>query len=164
MQTFEQFAVARGPALLRLAVMLTGNAHDAEDLLQSTFVSLLRHWSRVAGAGRPDAYARKVLVNEHLSWRRRATSRENPSDPGSLPEQAIPTREAAGPDDPGWRLLSTLPRRQRAVLALRYYEDLSDAEIAELLGCSASTVRSNASRGLASLRTVLDPSAQEVAR
>lgn len=163
MQTFEQFAVTRGPALLRLAVMLTGNAHDAEDLLQSTFVTLLRHWSRVAGAGRPDAYARKVLVNEHLSWRRRTARREHPSDPGSLPEHASPVGEDPGPQDPAWRLLATLPRRQRAVLALRYYEDLSDADIAEVLACSPSTVRSNASRGLASLRTVLDPSAQEVA-
>lgn len=162
MTTFEEFAVARGPSLLRLAVMLTGNSHDAEDLLQATFVKVVRHWGRVAAAGSPEAYTRQILVNEHLSWRRRPQRRETAvaevemDMPVFDPIRDVTARNAA------WQLLNMLPPRQRAVLALRYYADLSDDQIAQSFGCSASTVRSNAARALATLREkypALDPEA-----
>jgi RNA polymerase sigma-70 factor (sigma-E family) len=162
--TFEGFVAARGTPLLRLAVMLTGNSHDAEDLLQATLVKLLRSWDRVAAADQPAAYARRVLVNEHVSWRRRPSRREQTWSDAAL-AAATPAGEAGEPQvDEGWALLATLPRRQRAVLALRYYEDLSDAQIAEVLGCSESTVRSNASRALATLRSVAPSYDEEVSR
>lgn len=162
MDTFENFAMTRGPALLRLAVMLTGNRHDAEDLLQSAFVSVLRHWERVRAAGQPHAYVRRIVVNEHLSRRRRRRVRE--IFPATTPVDAVApdSSQAVASRDAAWQLLATLPPQQRAVLALRYYEDLSDALIAELLGCSGATVRSNASRALATLRQALpslDPEA-----
>lgn len=161
MTTFEEFVAARGPSLLRLAVMLTGNGHDAEDLLQSTFIKVVRHWGRVMEAGSPEAYTRKILVNEHLSWRRRPQRRESvveQVEPASVPDPTghVSARDAA------WQLLDLLPARQRAVLALRYYADLSDDQIAATLGCSPSTVRSNASRALSTLRETypaLDPEA-----
>lgn len=159
---FEEFVTARGPALLRLALMLTGDAHLAEDLVQSALASAFRHWRRVESADSPQAYVRQILVREHLSWRRRRSSGEIVRDTGAGPP-ARTNGEAAGADrvgqlasrDAAWALLARLPRKQRAVLALRYYEDLSDAQIAAALGCSAATVRSNASRALATLRTVV---------
>lgn len=161
MSTFEEFVAARGPSLLRLAVMLTGNAHDAEDLLQATFIKAIRHWDRVAAAGSPEAYTRKILVNEHLSWRRRPQRRESAVAEVESATVADPT-SAVSARDAAWQLLNTLPPRQRAVLALRYYSDLSDDQIAATIGCTASTVRSNASRALATLRQTypaLDPEA-----
>jgi RNA polymerase sigma-70 factor (sigma-E family) len=156
---FEEFVAARGPALLRLALMLTGDAHLAQDLVQSTLASVFRHWSRVESADSPPAYVRQILVREHLSWRRRRSSGEivggaspaesSPRRPGADSAESLASRDAA------WALLARLPRKQRAVLALRYYEDLSDLQIAAVLGCSAATVRSNAARALATLRTVL---------
>lgn len=159
MTTFEEFVAARGPSLLRLAVMLTGNRHDAEDLLQATFVKVVRHWGRVSDAGSPEAYTRQILINEHLSWRRRPQRRESAVAEVELPVLADPT-PGISVRDAAWQLLDLLPPRQRTVLALRYYADLSDDQIAQTLGCSASTVRSNATRALAALRQTypaLDP-------
>ena len=168
MDTFEEFVAARGTPLLRLAVMLTGNVHDAEDLLQTTFVKLLRGWDRVSAAQQPAAYARRVLVNEHLSWRRRPSRREHSWADDALASAVSASSLASGaretPIDEGWALLATLPRQQRTVLALRYYEDLSDAQIAEVLGCSESTVRSNASRALTTLRSAVPTYDEEVSR
>lgn len=144
------FAHEHGTPLLRLALMLTGQVGEAEDLVQETFARLLRDWSAIEGAKSPRAYARRTLVNTHLTRRRRA-AREVvvPLVPeGSAPEAS----SAAGSDtDEAWALLATLPRRQRCVLALRYYEGLDDAEIASLLNISAGAVRTHASRGLAAL-------------
>jgi RNA polymerase sigma-70 factor (sigma-E family) len=156
---FEEFVAARGPALLRLALMLTGDSYLAQDLVQSALASAFRHWNRVEAADSPQAYVRQILVREHLSWRRRRSSREivgggsaaesGPGRPGPDAAGVLASRDAA------WALLARLPRKQRAVLALRYYEDLSDAQIAVALGCSAATVRSNAARALATLRAVV---------
>lgn len=159
MTTFEEFVAARGPSLLRLAVMLTGNGHDAEDVLQATLIKVVRHWGRVSEAGSPEAYTRQILVNEHLSWRRRPQRRESAVAEVELPTLADPAVGVSA-RDAAWQLLDLLPPRQRTVLALRYYADLSDDQIAQLLGCSASTVRSNATRALATLRQTypaLDP-------
>lgn len=150
--TFEDFVVARGDALLRLALMLTGDRHHAEDLVQSVLAKAYVRWSRVAAMERPEAYLKKVLVNDHLRWWRRG-SREvlvgTPADGVVGDDGRHEARDAA------WQLLGRLPNRQRAVLVLRYYEDLSDAEIAVVLGCAQGTVRSQAARGLAALRAVV---------
>jgi RNA polymerase sigma factor (sigma-70 family) len=135
--------------------MLTGDPTEAEDLLQATLVRTQRHADRITAMGAPAAYLRKTLVHEHLSGLRRLARRVRTSTldghdlPGGDEGAAVDRRDAT------WRLLATLPRQQRAVLALRFYEDLPDREIAETLGCSEATVRSNASRALATLRTHL---------
>lgn len=155
-RTYADVVAAHAPALLRLAVMLTGHPADAEDLLQSTLLRVARHADRVAGMGAPAAYLRTALVNEHASRGRGLSRRVRTVPSTEAPEPAV----AAGSDvvdvrDEAWRWLATLKPQQRAVLVLRFYEDLPDAEIALLLGCSESTVRSHAFRGLAALRTHL---------
>lgn len=153
--TFDDYVASRGAALLRLALMLTGDWHLAEDLTQDVLIRVYGRWSRIAGIEQLDAYVRRTMVNAHVSWRRRRSSGEVPlADPPDAAGAGAATdgSEAAADRDQAWRLLATLPRKQRAVLVLRYYEDLSDQKIAEVLGCSAGTVRSQASRALATLR------------
>lgn len=141
------------PALLRLAVMLAGTRADGEDLLQSALVRAARHGERIAAMDAPVAYLRRVVVNEHASNGRRRSRRV----PELVVADAIDRPTAAEDDavvlrDQTWRWLATLKPQQRAVLVLRYYEDLPDAEIATILGCPESTVRSHARRGLTALR------------
>ena len=156
---FDEFAAARGDALLRFAFLLCGDRHLAEDLVQSVLARAFATWSRVSAHDRVEAYVRKMVVNEHLSWRRRLSSGEvavaEPADRAAAGRDAFADRDAA------WRLLATLPRRQRAVLVLRYYEDLSDAAIAEALGCAESTVRAHAARALATLRLDAEEEARD---
>jgi RNA polymerase sigma-70 factor (sigma-E family) len=148
---WAEVATALAPGLLRLAVMLTGSSHDAEDLLQATFARAQRHGPRIAAMVAPGAYLRKIMLNEHVSEGRRRRLRTVPlTEAASLPlELPVTTR------DDLWTVLATLPKQQRAVLVLRYYEDLPDVEIATLVGCSAATVRSHASHGISTLRTIL---------
>ncbi|HEU0130654.1 MAG TPA: SigE family RNA polymerase sigma factor [Mycobacteriales bacterium] len=147
----DELVAARGDALLRFAYLLCGDAYLAEDLVQTVLARAYAKWRRVAAADRPEAYLKKMIVNEHLSWRRRRSSGEVVT--AAVGDSAVAARDDAVADrDAVWRLLATLPRRQRAVLVLRYYEDLDDAAVAAALGCSESTVRSYASRGLAALR------------
>lgn len=154
-QEYAELVAARAPALLRLAVMLTGDRTEAEDLLQATLVRTQPHADRIPTMGAPAAYLRKALVHEHLSGLRRLGRRVRTS--------SLDGHDVAGPDDATgadrrdatWRLLGTLPPRQRAVLVLRFYEDLPDRDIAAVLGCGEPTVRSNASRALATLRARL---------
>jgi len=138
---------------LRLAYLLCGDRHRAEDLVQETLLSAYRQWGRVERADDPDAYVRRMLVNAHLSWRRRLSSTERPvstvrerAAPGDLSADVV-TRDLL------WRLLAELPIRQRTVLVLRHYEHLDDQQIATVLHCAQGTVRSLASRAAASLRT-----------
>ena len=129
---FEAYVATRGPALLTFAYVLTGDAQLAEDLTQTALGQAYRHWRRVERADHPDAYVRKVLVNAHLSWRRRRSSTERPTedvDPGVVADPA----NAAADRDETRRLLDQLPPRARAILVLRYYADLDDASIADLL-------------------------------
>lgn len=155
-EDFDEFVAARGRALLRLALMLTGERYAAEDLVQTALAKAFRHWGRVQKADSPEAYVRRIVVREHLTWRRRKSSSEVPSadvDPSLTASDASDERAAR---DAAWQLLARLPKAQRTVLVLRYYLDLSDESIASLLGCTASTVRSNAARGLAALRPLAD--------
>ena len=148
---FEAYVAARGPALLSFAYVLTRDAQLAEDLTQTALAQAYRHWSRVERAEHPDAYVRKVLVNAHLSWRRRRSSRERPAEAVDTGSVADPSSAVADRDQTR-RLLDQLPPRARAILVLRYYADLDDASIADLLSIRPSTVRATASRALASLR------------
>jgi RNA polymerase sigma-70 factor (sigma-E family) len=154
-QEYAELVAARAPALLRLAVMLTGDRLEAEDLLQTTLVHTQRHADRIAAMAAPAAYLRQALLHEHLSGLRRLQRRVRTAPLEG--HDAVVVDESATTDrrDAAWRLLATLPRKQRAVLVLRFYEDLPDREIADALGCSEPTVRSNAARGLATLRTRL---------
>jgi RNA polymerase sigma-70 factor (sigma-E family) len=158
--TYDELVVARAPALLRLAVMLTGRTDEGEELLQRTFLRAQRHAERIAGMGAPAAYLRQVMVNEHLSGLRLLHRRPQTDGDAELAGLASPDQHGrVESHDQAWRALATLPRKQRAVLVLRFYEDLPDREIASLLGCTEGTVRSQAHRGLATLRTRLtDPS------
>jgi RNA polymerase sigma-70 factor (sigma-E family) len=153
---FEELVAARGQALLRFAVMLCGDRDRAEDLVQSVLAKAYRRWSRVAAADRPEAYLKAMVVNEHLGWWRRRSNQELPAaEPcGAEPVSGDGTAARAS-RDAAWTLLATLSRRQRAVLVLRYYEDLSDDQIAVVLGCGASTVRGTAARALGALRVVV---------
>jgi RNA polymerase sigma-70 factor (sigma-E family) len=149
-EEFEGYAAERGRALLRFAYLLTGDRALAEDLVQEALVKVCMRWDRVVRADAPDAYVRRMVLNEFLSWRRRRSSREVVVDTfdGSLPDRLDELAER----DAMWRALLRLPRRQRTVLVLRYYESLPDADIAVLLGCSEGTVRSHASRAFEALR------------
>ena len=144
--SFEAYVVARGRAHLRFAYVLCRDADLAQDLVQNALVKVHPRWDRVDN---PDAYLRRAMINDFLSWKRRRGSAEVVTD--RLPEAAV---TSVGPEDRDamWRLLAELPRQQRAVLALRYYEQLDDEAIARLLGCSAATVRSHSSKAIATLR------------
>jgi RNA polymerase sigma-70 factor (sigma-E family) len=154
--TFEEFAAARLGAVLRFAVVLTGDRAVAEDVVQEVLIRALGRWEIIARLDRPEAYVRKMIVNEWLSWRRRSW-RQVPSGAGTDVDTRLTPDPATGHAERDALLaeLARLPRRQRAVLVLRYYEALSDAEIAEVLGCAPGTVRGYASRALAALRVDL---------
>lgn len=150
---FEKYVEARTAALLRLAYLLCGNGHTAEDIVQDALLRAHRRWDRVTLADSPDAYVRRIILNEHRSWRRRRASTELTIEPASMPPAAVDdSQDALAAKDLTWRLLQELSEQQRAVLVLRYYEDLTDADIAELLGCAPGTVRSLAARAFARLR------------
>jgi RNA polymerase sigma-70 factor (sigma-E family) len=149
---FDDYVLARGDALLRFAYLLCADAQRAEDFVQEALVRCHRHWRRIEHDARLDAYVRKTILRQYLSWRRRKAAGDVPTDRFDERGGREDMVEAIGERDAMHRLLARLSRRQRAVLVLRYYEDLADQQIAELLGCSAATVRVHASRGLAQLR------------
>jgi RNA polymerase sigma-70 factor (sigma-E family) len=153
--SFDELVATNEQRLLRFAVMLTGGRHSAEDLVQTVFTRAYRKWSRISQVDQPEAYLRRMVLNEFLSWRRLLKHGELPvAEPRDVPtDEDIGTRHAQR--DAVWQLLAGLPRKQRAVLVLRYYEDLPDDEIGKLLDVAPSTVRSNASRALAALRDQL---------
>jgi RNA polymerase sigma-70 factor (sigma-E family) len=146
---FEEFVAIASPRLLRTAFLLTRDAGHAEDLLQTALARAWRAWSRVEGD--PEPYVRRIIVNSHATWWRRRWRGEEPTAdlperPGESPQNAVAEREWL------WQALGRLPRRQRTVLVLRFYEDLTEAQVAGLLGCSVGTVKSQASKALAKLR------------
>lgn len=156
--TFEEFVDLRLPALLRYAVMLTGDPYTAQDLVQETMIRVHVRWRRIARTDLPERYVRKMLTHAYVdlrrgSWLRRVVLREEPAEPPAVPDPA----EGTAARDEMWHRLATLPRQQRAAVVLRYYEDLSDTEIAEVLGCAVGTVRGYISRALATLRTEWSP-------
>ena len=160
---FEAYVKARSNALMRYGYVLTGNADDAADLAQDALVRLRGSWHRVRRRGALDAYVRTTMTRLYLRiWRRR--QREwSTSAPPDRP-QLDSAMERAGGDDGLRKALWSLPRRQRAVLVLRYYEQLTDEEIADVLGISRGTVRSQAARGLDKLRADWLPTAEYTRR
>ncbi|NUT18655.1 MAG: SigE family RNA polymerase sigma factor [Hamadaea sp.] len=151
---FAEFARVRTPALIRAAYLLTGDQHAAEDLVQSALTKTYARWGRVRHED-PEAYVRTAMYREQVSWwRRRSRQRQ------LAPTWATPERQADPADHTGLRLamqeaLLQLPQPQRAVIVLRYYEDLSETQVAEILGCSVGTVRSRANRAVHRLRASL---------
>ncbi len=149
---FRDYVTAREVALLRTAWMLTGDWHQAQDLVQTALIRAWPRWRRICEGGDPDAYVTKIVVNAYLAENRRLwRRREVVSD--SLPERLTPDEYAAADlRDVMARLLPSLPSRQRAVLILRYFDDLTETQTAEVLGCSVGTVKSHNARALAALR------------
>jgi RNA polymerase sigma-70 factor (sigma-E family) len=162
---FEAFALGRRAALFRLAFLLSGDQHHAEDLVQGTLERTYQHWRRVAAADNPEAYVRRMLVNAASDWRRsrRYVVEQSLDGALALPAQRDGVTDRVESHDAVVRALRGLPARMRAVLVLRYFEDLSEAETASVLDCSVGTVKSQASRGLARLRAAmgLKPGASE---
>lgn len=147
---FDDFVVARGPALLRFAYLLTGDRALAEDLVQEALIKAFRRWDTHGRAQHPEAYVRRVVLNEHISKRRRRSSGERV---GPVPDRGEGDAVAQLAErDLVWRSLRELPSRQRSVLVLRYYEWMPDSEIASLLGCAEGTVRSLAARAFDTMR------------
>lgn len=152
--TFDEFVATRSRALLRTAYLLTHDHALAEDLLQTSLTKAWFAWRRIQGE--PEPYVRKILVNTYASWWRRKWNGEQPTD--ALPETAA--QEATDPTDL-WTAMERLPRRMRAVVVLRYFEDLTEAQTADVLGCSVGTVKSQTSKALAKLR--IDPALEDPA-
>lgn len=148
--TFDTFVAARSRALLRTAYLLTRDHALAEDLVQTALAKAWFHWSRIH-EDNPEPYVRRILVTTYSSWWRRRWN-------GEIPTEELPDAPTADGEDglDLWDAIGRLPRRQRAVVVLRFYEDLSEAETARLMGSSVGTVKSQAAKALAKLR--LDPS------
>ena len=148
---FSAYMAARQASLMRTAYLLSGDRHTAEDLVQTAFAKLYLSWDKVRDQGSVDGYVRRILVNEHNSlWRRAWKRRELASD--TVPDRPHHDEYDGGAGRELWELVKTLPNKARAVVVLRYYEELSEAETADALGISVGTVKSQASRALASLR------------
>ncbi|MEU8296528.1 SigE family RNA polymerase sigma factor [Micromonospora sp. NPDC048909] len=162
-EEFREFVAARSGALLRTAYLLTADWATAEDLLQTALTKTYLAWKRLGGIEAIEPYARRVMVNTSTSWWRRRWHGERPTE--VLPERAAADEIEQQLDrDVLWRHLSALPTRQRAVLVLRYYEDMSEAQTAALLDISPGTVKSQTSRALATLRKRMGAeAAQELA-
>jgi RNA polymerase sigma-70 factor (sigma-E family) len=153
--SFEDYVAGGGQRLLRFGYVLTGDRQLSEDLVQEALAKAHRRWPRIGSLDHPDAYVRRMIVNSFISWRRRTRRVSVVADP----PEPDPSRTDGGDHgvqyaerDAMWRLLAELPKQQRAVLVLRFYEGLPDDEIAHLVQCSAVTVRAHASKGLARLR------------
>lgn len=161
-EQFREFVAARSAALLRTAYLLTGDWATAEDLLQTALTKTYLAWKRLGGIEAVEPYARRVMVNTSTSWWRRRWHGERPTE--VLPERAgVDEIEQQLDRDLLWRHLRQLPNRQRAVLVLRYYEDMSEAQTAAMLDISPGTVKSQTSRALATLRRRLGAEAPDLA-
>jgi len=152
---FRTFVAARSASLLWFAHVLTGDRHTAEDVVQIALAKTALGWSRVRRKENPEGYVRRAIVNTHLNAMRRKPWREQPRE--FMPDDALARRAEEELDDRDamWAALAGLPPKQRAVLVLRYYEDLSEAYIADVLGCSRGTVKSQAAKGLLHLREIV---------
>lgn len=150
---FEAFVRARGDALCRMAFLLLGDRHLAEDMTQTALAKVAGRWDRIVANGDPMPYVRTVLLRTVIAWRRRRWH-------GEIPTDVVPDGPTGPIDDPRHQLhraLGQLTARQRAVLVLRFYEDLSEADTARLLGCSVGTVKSQSAKARARLRELLGP-------
>jgi RNA polymerase sigma-70 factor (sigma-E family) len=148
---FRDYVLARSTALLRMGTMLTGNRADAEDLVQAALAKTYLAWDKINDRAALDAYVRRAMVNTHISWWRRRRVEEFPTD--DLPDQVV--ADHARDSDMAEvvrHALDRLPQRMRAAVMLRYFEDMTEPEIAATLGISLGTVKSTVSRAVARLR------------
>jgi len=154
---FAEYVVARRDVLVRSAYLLTGDRSSAEDLVQATLVRAWPRWERVGSMDNVDAYVRRIMMSIFFSWRRRFWNREVATEVLPDPPGRGVADVADTPDDRTMLLaaIAQLPPRQRAVIALRFFLDLTEADTADALGCSVGTVKSQASRALARLRTLI---------
>jgi len=144
---FDDWVAARGPALLRLAYVLTGNRADAEDVVQDALSRALPRWDRISAVDDPDAYVRRMVINAHTSWWRKFRRRESP-----VAEVRSTSVRSGARDVELWQACRALPEPLRTAVVLRFYEDMEYAAIAALTGVREGSVRSRVSRGLAILR------------
>jgi len=154
---FDEFVADRLDGLLRYATVLADDPHLAQDIVQDVLLRAQERWARIES---PPTYVRRMITNEYLSWRRRAARRVIPSNHTVLDALGPPTADPSTSYDERDEMLArlaTLPRKQRAAVVLRYYESYTDAEIADFLRCGVSTVRSQISRALATLRADARP-------
>ncbi len=152
---FRDYVTSRSGSLLRMAYLLTHNRADAEDLVQAALTKTYQAWDRIEDHGAVDGYVRRAIVNTHISWWRRRRVEEYPTD--EIPDR--PVGDHTGDSeihDALRRAIERLPQRMRAAVVLRYYEDMSEAEIAAALGVSLGTVKSTVSRAVAKLRIDAD--------
>ncbi len=154
---FSDLVAARSPALLRTAYLVVGDHQLAQDLLQEALVKAYVAWPRLRDVTKAEAYVRRTIVTTAISWRRRRSFHERPVDAVPDTWDADQTERLATHDDV-WAQVGSLPPKQRAALVLRYYEDLSEADTAEVLGCSIGTVKSQVSEALGKLRERVGPS------
>lgn len=154
---FTEFVMGRSASLFRTALLLTRDPHTAQDLLQTALTKGWQRWERIEGE--PEAYVRRIVVNQFLSDRTRRWHGERPAE--SVPEQPVHDRLVSAPSDPGTAVpdravlveaVGALPPRQRAVVVLRYFHDLTEAQTADVMGTSVGTVKSQHSKALAALR------------
>ncbi|GAA2582843.1 SigE family RNA polymerase sigma factor [Winogradskya consettensis] len=156
---FEEFVSARLAALMRYAVLLSGEREYARDIVQEVLARAMLKWHRIGAMEEPYGYVRRMVTNEFLSLlRRRRRVVTVPLEWAGEQRLTVEARPEA--DDEMWQVLGTLPRQQRAVIVLRYYEGLTDPEIAEVLRCRPATVRAYASRALSALRVELAPAGE----
>ena len=151
-EDFSSYVAGRWAALFRTAHLLTGRREAAEDLVQEALVTASSRWERIRSMDAPDAYLRKILLNTYLSERRTSVRRRSLQHLTEVPPSSPPD-PAVGLDL--WRGVRALPPRQRAVVVLRYYEDLTEADTAAALGCSVGTVKSQAHHAMAALKATL---------
>ncbi len=157
---FTDFVEARSSSLFRTAYLMVGEHQLAQDLLQEALVKTLIAWPRLRDPSTVEAYTRRIVVTTSISWKRRRSFHERPSE--TLPERATPDAvDALVSHDAVLAALQSLPPRQRAAIVLRYYQDLTEAQTAELMGCSVGTVKSQVSAGRSKLRGLLGHSLEE---
>lgn len=148
---FRDYVTSRSGSLLRMAYLLTRNLADAEDLVQAALAKAYQAWDRIEDRNALDGYVRRVMVNTHISWWRRRRVEEYPTD--EIPDQPADDHHGDSElSDALSRALDRLPSRMRAAVVLRYYEDMTEAEVAQALGVSQGTVKSTVSRAVAKLR------------
>jgi RNA polymerase sigma-70 factor (sigma-E family) len=148
---FRDYVTARRRSLLRTAYLLTGNRADAEDLVQSALAKTYLAWDRIEDRSALDGYVRRAMVNTHISWWRRRRLEEYPTD--EIPDRAVADHSGTSDlADTLRRAVDRLPQRMRAAVVLRYFEDMTEAEVAAALGVSLGTVKSTVSRAVAKLR------------
>lgn len=162
-QTFNEFAIARLNGLLRYATALTSDPDLAQDIVQEVLIRAPRNWHRISAVEYPNSYLRRMVFNEYMSWCRRQTNREVAvAHPVLIDRATVDDHAVMLAERDAMRVrIASLPRRQRAAIVLRYYAHLTDAQIAEEMGCLPSTVRRHISHALAKLRA--QSAVQEIA-